>query len=255
MTWLAEIVSRMLDPDERDAVRGDLEESGAKGGAALRDLLGLVARRLAALWTDWRPWLALTTLAIPIGILLSREIRHLASGSAIYSWMYVNNWTPTYVENSGFRADLLRDASTFLLAYAAVIFWSWTVGFVIGSLSRRAVWINAATFCVLILGGFFSMPQPRGVNAAAFAGEFYRSVLPSILRITLVLVPAFLGMSKGAKRTALSPMQIVLWATLFAGSTYGWYSSRHWGMGTLLPLVLTWPVAYMIAATRWRHRA
>ena len=98
------------------------------------------------------------------------------------------------------------------------------------------------------------MPQPHGVNAAAFAPEFYRSVLPAILRIALVLIPAFLGMSEGAKRTALSPMQIVLWATLFAGSTYGWYSSRHWGMGMLLPLALTWPVAYMIAATRWRHR-
>jgi hypothetical protein len=42
---LVEILSRMLEPDERDAVRGDLAESRETGGQALRDVLGLVARR------------------------------------------------------------------------------------------------------------------------------------------------------------------------------------------------------------------
>jgi hypothetical protein len=60
--WLADMVSRLLEPDECDAVRGDLAESGATGGEALRDLLGLVVRRQAALWMDWRPWLALVGL-------------------------------------------------------------------------------------------------------------------------------------------------------------------------------------------------
>ena len=47
--WLADRVSRLLEPDEREAVRGDLEETGAAGGKALRDVLGLAARRQAAL--------------------------------------------------------------------------------------------------------------------------------------------------------------------------------------------------------------
>jgi hypothetical protein len=47
--WLVDIASRMLEPDERDAVRGDLAESGVTGGYALRDLLGLLARRQAML--------------------------------------------------------------------------------------------------------------------------------------------------------------------------------------------------------------
>ena len=34
MNRLADIISRMLDPDEREAVRGDLEESGARGSSS-----------------------------------------------------------------------------------------------------------------------------------------------------------------------------------------------------------------------------
>lgn len=44
-SWLVEFLSRTLDPDERDAVRGDLAEAGETGGQTVRDLFGLVARR------------------------------------------------------------------------------------------------------------------------------------------------------------------------------------------------------------------
>jgi hypothetical protein len=254
MNRLTEVLSRTLDPDERDAVLGDFEESGEQGGQQLRDLLGLIARRQAALWKGWQPWLALASLVIPIGILLSRECRHLASGSAIYSWMYLNNWTPTYLENSGFRTDLVRDALTFLLDYLALIFWSWTVGFAVGSLSRRAVWINGTAFCVLMLRETVAVRAAHyGVNAAAFAVGFYRFVLPAMLLTTLVLIPAFLGMSKGTRLIALSPKQMTLWVAVCAGSTFWWDRSLHWGMGMLLPVALAWPVAYMIAATGWKR--
>ena len=72
VSWLfVDIVSRLLEPDEREFVRGDFAESGETGGRALRDLLGLVVRRQAALWKDWRSWLALLGLIVPIGLLLS----------------------------------------------------------------------------------------------------------------------------------------------------------------------------------------
>ena len=54
-----DIVSGMLDPTEREAVRGDLIESGETGNQALLGVLGLLCRRQAALWSDWRPWLVL----------------------------------------------------------------------------------------------------------------------------------------------------------------------------------------------------
>ena len=69
--WLVDLVSRMLEPDERDAVRGDFTESGENGVQALGDVVGLVVRRQAALWNDWRPWAVLGGLIIPLGMLLS----------------------------------------------------------------------------------------------------------------------------------------------------------------------------------------
>ena len=63
--WLlVEMVSRLLDQPERDVVRGDLAECGARPGPALREVAGLVIRRQAALWIDWRPWLAAASPAI-----------------------------------------------------------------------------------------------------------------------------------------------------------------------------------------------
>lgn len=49
MTWvgwrIVELLSRMLKPDERDAVLGDHEELGMSPARSILDLAGLVARR------------------------------------------------------------------------------------------------------------------------------------------------------------------------------------------------------------------
>jgi hypothetical protein len=67
ISWSSvDIVSRLLEADEREAVRGDLTEAGASGGRALCDVLGLVVRRQAALGMDWRPWLALRGIVAPV---------------------------------------------------------------------------------------------------------------------------------------------------------------------------------------------
>ena len=88
--WLVDRSSRLLEPDEREAVRGDLAESGETGGQALRGVLGLVVRRQVALWKHWRPWLALIGLVVPLGMLLTLTSRATANGSAIYVWRYAN---------------------------------------------------------------------------------------------------------------------------------------------------------------------
>jgi hypothetical protein len=72
MFWrLIDGFSHLLEPEERDVVLGDLAESGAAGAEALRDVLGLVFRRQAAIWINWRPWLALLEVAGPVGLLLT----------------------------------------------------------------------------------------------------------------------------------------------------------------------------------------
>ena len=93
LCWsLVDIVSRMLERDERDAVRGDLAEAGECAGKALLQVLGLAVRRQAALWKDWRPWLVFVGLVAPLGMLVSLVSSRVAGMSAIYSWMYFSNW-------------------------------------------------------------------------------------------------------------------------------------------------------------------
>ena len=91
-------------------MRGDLTESRASGRRALLDVLGLVVRRRAALWMDWRPWLALVGVVIPLGLLLSHVSRWWADGFAIYAWLYVNNWTWAFLDSPGAAATFSASA-------------------------------------------------------------------------------------------------------------------------------------------------
>ena len=70
MGRLIEMLAGWLDSAEREAVLGDLVESGKTNGQALRDMIGLVARRQAVAWHDPVPWLFLLGVVIPIGLLI-----------------------------------------------------------------------------------------------------------------------------------------------------------------------------------------
>lgn len=66
--WLVDVASRFLEPDEREAVRGDLAEAGDSAWRGLTDILGLVVLRQTEAGL-WRPWLTPIGLAL-IGSLL-----------------------------------------------------------------------------------------------------------------------------------------------------------------------------------------
>jgi hypothetical protein len=55
----------------------------------MRDLLGLVARRQALAWSNWRSWLALAALVVPLGMAMSLVSRFWADRGAISVWFYV----------------------------------------------------------------------------------------------------------------------------------------------------------------------
>jgi hypothetical protein len=286
MWWLVDIVSRMLEPDERDAVRGDFAESGEKSGQALRGLLGLALRRQTALWRNWRPWLALVLAVAPFGILLSLVSRRMAQSSAVTSWLYLNNWDWTYVRNTGFRVDFARDVAIVLFEFLLLSCWSWTSGFVLGYLSRRAIWINGALFClVLVTVELLGMPRFLGrslllsraddfsPNSAVFAGAFYREVFPLIVHTILVLVPSLWGMRQGLRLPALPlPLRTMLWASLAMAMTTlamqnsVWWQVRTWNVQPpqlphlpfLAPFAVIGPLGYLLATAigrRWPGRS
>jgi hypothetical protein len=198
--WLVNFVSGMLEPAERDVVRGDLVEAGVTGARALRDVLGLVARRQAALWTGWRPWLALIGLVAPFGILLTLNSRHVADASAVPLWLYLNNWEMAHLTNAGFRLDLAQNFAHIAMECLTLLCSSLAVGFVLGTVSRRAIWVNGALFCmVLLLGELPAIPQSR-YHTAVFALPFYKTIFPWIIQTVLVLVPSLWGMYFGKEK-------------------------------------------------------
>lgn len=207
LAWrLAGAVSRLLAPDERDAVLGDLAEAGANGAQALASVLGLAARRQAAVWTHWRPWLALVTLAIPAGILLCLAARRVADGSAVDLWLYVSNWDWPALRNSGARSEMVHQFAAVALQYLTLACWSWMGGLALGWASRDSLPATALVFGALAFCGSLAGPPPRHLgmalfhtarvfrgNAAVFAGLFFRDIFPHLVQAVLVVAPAIWG--------------------------------------------------------------
>jgi hypothetical protein len=275
---LVDVLSLMLHPDERDVVRGDLVESGAAGSQGLRDVLGLVVRRQAAPWTHWRPWLTLASLVVPLGMLLSVVSRNTADGSAVYVWMYANNWKWGDLGNAGFWHVFAETALLVFKGYLALACWSWTSGFVLGSISPRMIQTNGVLFFLMLLFGALVV-TPRyfayywqfrhGANAPVFSLVFYRETFPLIVQALLVVGPSLWGMRQGEGMERLRPLlRQILWiaaiatlpAMVFQNPELSvflkvfrrreiWSAWQIW----LLQLVVYWPVGYLVASAIGRH--
>jgi hypothetical protein len=265
--WFVYVVSRMLEPDEREAVRGDLAESGETGGQALLGVFGLVVRRQADLWRHWRPWLVLVGLVIPVAMLLSVASRSTADGNAIYIWLYANNWDWPLLESPGFQHGFPRLMLGVSISFLALMCLSWTVGFAVGGLSRRTIWVTCALFCLMLSLGetgqwrFGNRARDFDGNAAVFALTFYRVVFPLIVQTVLVMLPALWGMRQGIRLANFRPLlRATLWtavcATVAAVAVQSWIAWQFPNVDTwriwLLGAVVYWPVTYWFASATGR---
>ena len=210
---LVELSSGLLDTDEREAVLGDVLESGDSGPQAFLGVVGLVVRRQVVLWQNWRPWAVLLAVILPLGFLVSIVSRETSDGSAVYIWMYANNWDWGVARNPGFWRLLCQSSISISLWYLTLGCWSWVAGFVVGFLSRGMERINGWLLCLILMLGelgapryfgyvfeyeqrAFGLGQPSDGNAVVFDIAFYRVVFPLMVQITLVALPALWGMRR-----------------------------------------------------------
>jgi hypothetical protein len=281
--WLVDNVSRVLEPDEQDAVRGDFAESGESGGQALREVLGLVVRREAALWKDLRPWLAFAGLIVPLGVMLSIVSRATAGQSATYIWLYANNWDWSLLKHAGFWYEFV-DSVTFVFGRClTLVCWSSTAGFLLGCISRRIVPVYGVLLCLmLVFGGLLGAPLyfaylleyihrplfPDGHDPVS-ALTFYRVLFPLIVQAVLVLVPSLWGMRRGTDVGRFPTLlRIVLWTAAIGTLTMlvvqepgfvfflkAYWLRRIWQSWQirLLQVVVYWPVGYLVASAIWRR--
>jgi hypothetical protein len=219
---LVDLVSRLLRPEEREVVQGDLLEGGESAWQSLLAVVGLVIRREAALWRNWRPWLAAFGLALPSSFLLmgfslsvSRAYQQLVGGPILHA-------TGVTV-GPGFALFLCN-----VLLLAA---WSWTGGFVVGSVSRRTVWVSAALSFAPCL----------------FCLERFRVESLSRLCLVLFLPVALWGAHRGlqiAKIKRSSAIALAIAVTALTIPT--WSSSGAW----IPNWALSWPAWFLVATAR-----
>jgi hypothetical protein len=262
--WVVDLLCGLLDRDERAAVCGDLVEANASTGRAVLEVGGLVIRRQAALWLGWRPWLALVTIVVPLGFLLSVSSRWFADAIAAHLWLYIRLGEWSYLTFPGWRRDVIDAVTITVAGFATLAVWSWTAGYVLARLSRRAWWTLGFALVLAIVFGT--------IGSATIAGGVH---LTPIVRVVLVLLPAWSGLRRGITGDTLGAVRalvitvaaIALTAfmskALEGSLTYGWELRPQPGpdrvFGTeddlrplwWISLVMMWPAVF-VGLTRGR---
>jgi hypothetical protein len=219
---LAEITARLLEPDEREAVLGDLAESGTSTLQGLVDVLDLLIRRQMRLWRDWQPWLATFGLAVPGSFLLM--------GTSLSVCLTFQRLIAS--ENLGNTSPSARNHLVLLTCQALLLIaWSWTSGFVVGSVSRRTLWLNVALCalaCLLCLSTF------RVESLSRFC-------------LLLFLLPAVIGVHQGVEKKQIALSCAILVAATVTVLMTAMLSVSGWSAALLM---LLWPSWYMVATAR-----
>ena len=258
---LTDFVSRGLEPVEREAVLGDLAESTASGAEKLRDVLGLVVWRQAALWWDWRPWVVVTALMAQMGQMAINAAALGFYAHDLYFWALRNGVIDLYywivrngqvispatlqMNDLPFQPHLpLAGLRTFLLAS-----WAWGSGFTLASLSRRTTWANSTLFCLVLL-------MPFQLFLAAFHINF---IFPLVTLAAFVIAPSAWGIARGYRVAERPGLLAIIWGTLYIvgfATRIGPAWPRPPALGwwpRMFVLYAHWPVFYAIAVLYWRR--
>ncbi len=182
--WLA----RLLGPEEREAVLGDLAEAGESGVRALRGLLGLIARRQVAGFGHWRRMAALF-LAVPLGWYLGRAAIRAPGLFSLDFWIVLNrkDLDPAVLAENGM--SLHHSIVAVLCGTLLLVASSWVSGYALAWLSRRALWVNVLFTAIIAL-----YPLQLILHFDDF-GLLFKLVVMEML-------PAVAGMMLGGRRAA-----------------------------------------------------
>ena len=231
ISWsLVDVASQLLGRKEREVVRGDLMEADEGAWQSLLAIFGLVVRREADVWRSWRPWLTAFGLALPSSFLLMGVS---VSISSAYQHLMVSKFP---------QANGLVGSGLLLLICRVLLLigWAWTGGFVLGSMSRRTLWVSVAATCSPCL---FCLTRFHIESLSRFC-------------LLLFLVPAIWGVRQGLRVTRIKlSWAIVLAAGVTVLMIFAWSSIGLW----IFNWALLWPTWSMVATARrdgrWKRRA
>ena len=219
---LVQVAAQLLQRDEREAVLGDLAESGESAWQGLLDVLSIVLRRRAILWKSWRPWLAAFGLTVPGSFLLMGTS---VSVSQMFLQMFGHNVL------DGGRLKTFHGLEYLLCEVFLLLACSWAGGFVTALVSRRTLCVSAA-LCGL---------------ACLFCLAKFRIESLSRISLLLFLVPAILGVRRGLEIMRIKLISAII---LALATTISMVPMLRGGGSQVLSWALVWPAWYLVAAAR-----
>lgn len=225
--WRAvEVAARLLEPDERDAVLGDLHESGATNWGGLFEVLGLFMRRHAALWSNWRPWLAIVSVSVPSSLMLMGSSVSISLG-----YLHLIHGKSADVEQ--ISGDTLVG---FLTRVIVLIGLAWAGGFAIGSISRKTLWASCTAICFPCL---FCLTRFNIEPLSKFC-------------LLLFLPPIVFGIIQGFRGVRVRFNFAVTFTTvigILVVLTRLGLDPSNWHLKTwIFNVILSWPLGYLVAS-------
>ena len=201
MNRIVAALSQFLDPTDREYVCGDIEELRLGALAASASTLGLVIRRQLAEWSRWGPWTALLSVTCLAGSFLSGSLARVETEIFLQIRTYLQ-YGVAYEPGGVSVAQQITYAAT---ATFAMLLWAWACGFMLASLSGRALWITSFLFyCVVrdgeairqVMAGHIILKQGFGVT-----------MLFRLLPLDPVVIAFLLTLALGAGRAMKGVLQ------------------------------------------------
>jgi hypothetical protein len=226
---IPEILADLLAADEREAVLGDLAETGESGMKAVAAVIGLVVRRQAALWLDWRPWLTVVGFVIPAALALH----------------FIARWDAGLFAAEALRKDLPWFARLLTLTFATLACWSFLGGGVLRTVAPRTIifQISALLGVMLVAQVLDLMSYVGPAHRAAHQEPAYAAVAAWLVQIVFVASPLVWG--------ALQPLpRIVILGVILTVAEFICQLVIHPRLPYHVPefvrdLVVFWPLAYI----------
>ncbi len=252
MNGIVARLSKLLNPADREFVCGDLTELHISPQRAAANILGLFARRQFQQWSHWEPWAALLGVGALSGFFLSDSVANLSTALFLQIRTYLV-YGVTYEPGGVTPTQIVAFIAVGAMATAL---WFWACGFVLASLSGRALWITCTLFYCVVRDSWFTRMSLAGniILKHSFLSNLLFSLLPlDPLSILLWIVFGF-GIRSARKRPP-GQMSLVLLAALGVASALliGWMQSwfaigfAHWSGQSYTPPALLYRALPIIA--------
>jgi len=268
--WLTTTLASLLEPHDRDAVVGDLLDSGENFFQGLRGVIGLIMRRQLGLWKQWYPWAALIGIVAIAGTSLSQFVYGIEK---FYSMTTVGAYFASVEHFNGkdwTTLPMAHDIVFFVCFAAVIIIWSWVSGFALSALSGRTAWLMGPLLYLTVIN-FARIASAsvrlHGKGAPPVPIFLLDRLEPfTIVQTLLFFVPVMIGMRSGLRRKfltvrwtlAISALTFCFTIVLIGMSawsyridtvhgTIGVYDAPALNLSTIL---VSWPLLYMFAVAR-----